>query len=153
MIRITVADNGIGAHLRDRAAQRRDAEARNQLAVMNARRYRDLGNQKFVSSSAVEAKLQEEVSARAGLNAAEANLAAAEYATAAARERTAIASNFATPADYAEVVALVRTTGETTLSLRAKLAAKVRCVFITPLDRPVVPPVGKIAMTSSGSRP
>lgn len=62
-------------------AQRRDAEARNQLAVMNAKRYKDLGNQKFVSSSAVEAKLQEEVSARAGLNAAEANLAAARQDT------------------------------------------------------------------------
>lgn len=58
-------------------AQRRDTEARSQLAAMNAKRYRDLGDQKFVSSSAVEAKLQEEISARAGLNAAEANLAAA----------------------------------------------------------------------------
>ena len=62
-------------------AQRRDGEARNQLAVMNARRYKDLGDKKFVSSSAVEAKLQEEISARAGLNAAEANLAAARQDT------------------------------------------------------------------------
>jgi HlyD family secretion protein len=62
-------------------AQRRDGEARNQLAVMNARRYKDLGDKKFVSSSAVEGKLQEEISARAGLNAAEANLAAARQDT------------------------------------------------------------------------
>ena len=62
-------------------AQRRDAEARNQLAGINARRYKDLGDKKFVSSSAVEAKLQEEISARAGLNAAEANLSAARQDT------------------------------------------------------------------------
>ncbi|MGB9493776.1 MAG: efflux RND transporter periplasmic adaptor subunit [Azonexus sp.] len=62
-------------------AQRRDAEARNQLAAMNARRYKDLGDKKFVSSSAVEAKLQEDISARAGFNAADANLAAARQDT------------------------------------------------------------------------
>lgn len=58
-------------------AQRRDAQARNQLAGMNVKRYQDLGDKKFVSSSAVEAKQQEAVSAQAGVSAAEANLAAA----------------------------------------------------------------------------
>lgn len=58
-------------------AQRRDAQARHQLAGMNVKRYQDLGEKKFVSSSAVEAKQQEAVSAQAGVSAAEANLAAA----------------------------------------------------------------------------
>ena len=58
-------------------AQRRDAQARNQLAGMNVKRYQDLGEKRFVSSSAVEAKQQEAVSAQAGVSAAEANLAAA----------------------------------------------------------------------------
>lgn len=56
-------------------AQRQDALARNQLAAMNARRYIDLGEKKFVSVSAVEAKQQELVSAQAVISAAEANLA------------------------------------------------------------------------------
>ena len=58
-------------------AQRRDAQARSQLAGMNVKRYQDLGEKRFVSSSAVEAKQQEAVSAQAGVSAAEANLAAA----------------------------------------------------------------------------
>ena len=58
-------------------AQRRDAQARNQLAGMNVKRYQDLGDKRFVSSSAVEAKQQEAISAQAGVSAAEANLAAA----------------------------------------------------------------------------
>jgi HlyD family secretion protein len=58
-------------------AQRRDAQARNQLAGMNVKRYQNLGEKRFVSSSAVEAKQQEAVSAQAGVSAAEANLAAA----------------------------------------------------------------------------
>jgi HlyD family secretion protein len=58
-------------------AQRRDAEARRQLAATNARRYADLGEKNFFSASAVEAKLQESASADAAVTAAEANLAAA----------------------------------------------------------------------------
>ncbi|MDT3736481.1 MAG: efflux RND transporter periplasmic adaptor subunit [Denitratisoma sp.] len=58
-------------------AQRRDALARREVAAINARRYADLGEEKFVSPSVVEAKLQERTSAEAALAAAEANLAAA----------------------------------------------------------------------------
>ncbi|MDE2611950.1 MAG: efflux RND transporter periplasmic adaptor subunit [Burkholderiales bacterium] len=58
-------------------AQRRDALARHELAAANARRYRDLGAQDFVSAGAVEARRQEEASAEAALGAAQANLAAA----------------------------------------------------------------------------
>jgi HlyD family secretion protein len=58
-------------------AQRRDALARKELAAINAKRYVDLGEQKFVSPSVVEAKQQEQISADAAASAAEANLAAA----------------------------------------------------------------------------
>lgn len=58
-------------------AQRRDALARREVAVINARRYAELGEKKFVSASVVEAKQQERISAEAALAAAEANLAAA----------------------------------------------------------------------------
>ena len=58
-------------------AQRQDALARSRLAVMNTRRYVDLGEKKFVSTSAVEAKQQEQASAQAVISAAEANLAGA----------------------------------------------------------------------------
>lgn len=58
-------------------AQRQDALARGQLAVMNTRRYVDLGEKKFVSTSAVEARQQEQASAQAVISAAQANLAGA----------------------------------------------------------------------------
>ncbi|MBK6629730.1 MAG: efflux RND transporter periplasmic adaptor subunit [Betaproteobacteria bacterium] len=58
-------------------AQRQDAQARRQLAAINARRYVDLGEKKFVSASVVEAKQQEQTSADAAVTAAEANLAGA----------------------------------------------------------------------------
>ncbi len=58
-------------------AQRQDAEARKALAAANARRYVDLGAKDFISSGAVEAKLQEQQSAEAAVAGAEANLAAA----------------------------------------------------------------------------
>jgi HlyD family secretion protein len=58
-------------------AQRRDALARREVAAINARRYAELGEQKFVSPSVVESRLQERTSAEAALAAAEANLAAA----------------------------------------------------------------------------
>lgn len=55
-------------------AQLADAQARESLAAINARRYRELGASHFVSASAVEAKVQELASAQAGRNAAQANL-------------------------------------------------------------------------------
>jgi HlyD family secretion protein len=58
-------------------AQHKDAQARKELAAFNARRYVELGAQNFMSAVAVEAKLQEQTSAEAGVSAAEANLAAA----------------------------------------------------------------------------
>lgn len=58
-------------------AQRRDMLARRELAAVNARRYAELGAQDFISAGAVEARLQEQASAEAGLSAAQANLAAA----------------------------------------------------------------------------
>jgi HlyD family secretion protein len=56
------------------AAQRKDALARQQLAELNAKRYRDLGSKNFVSTSAVEAKQQELDSAQAAVEASAANL-------------------------------------------------------------------------------
>ena len=58
-------------------AQRRDAQARKELAAVNARRYVELGRQNFISAGAVEARLQEQASANALVTAAEANLVAA----------------------------------------------------------------------------
>lgn len=58
-------------------AQRRDAQARKELATVNARRYVELGQQNFISTGAVEARLQEQASADAIVTAADANLAAA----------------------------------------------------------------------------
>jgi HlyD family secretion protein len=58
-------------------AQRRDAQARGELAAITTRRYVELGAQKFVSVGAVEAKQQEQASADAAVAAADANLAAA----------------------------------------------------------------------------
>jgi len=58
-------------------AQRHDAQARKELAAVNARRYVELGQQNFISAGAVEARLQEQASADAVVTAATANLAAA----------------------------------------------------------------------------
>ncbi|MEO8118210.1 MAG: efflux RND transporter periplasmic adaptor subunit [Rhodoferax sp.] len=60
-------------------AQSADAAARHELAATNARRYVDLAQQSFVSTGAVEAKLQEQTSAAAGASAAQANLSAARH--------------------------------------------------------------------------
>ena len=54
-------------------AQRKDAQARKDLAAINTRRYLDLGEKRFVSASAVEGKQQELTSAQAALESAEAN--------------------------------------------------------------------------------
>jgi len=58
-------------------AQLEDALAKKELAAINARRYRDLAEQNFISIGALEAKLQEQTSADAGVSGANANLAAA----------------------------------------------------------------------------
>ena len=58
-------------------AQMQDAKARKELAVINTRRYVELGEKQFVSASVVEARTQEQTSADAVLSAAQANLAAA----------------------------------------------------------------------------
>lgn len=55
-------------------AQVRDATARRELAVINARRNQDLAAQNFISAGALEARMQEKVSADATLQAAQANL-------------------------------------------------------------------------------
>ncbi len=55
-------------------AARKDAQVRQDLAQVNARRYHDLGEKRFVSPSAVEGKQQELISAQAGLESAAANL-------------------------------------------------------------------------------
>jgi len=59
------------------AAQRKDVLARQTVAGLNARRYRDLGDRHFVSTSAVESKQQELTSAQAAVDASEANLQSA----------------------------------------------------------------------------
>ena len=58
-------------------AQRKDVLARQMIAGLNAKRYRDLGDKHFVSSSAVESKQQELTSAQAAVDASDANLQSA----------------------------------------------------------------------------
>lgn len=55
-------------------AQQADAAARRELAAVNFRRNQDLAQQDFISSGALEARLQEKTSADAALQAAQANL-------------------------------------------------------------------------------
>lgn len=78
--RLTALDASIaraGSAVAAVQAQLKDAAARKDLAAINARRYVDLGEKNFISAGAVEAKLQEEISADAGVSGASANLAAA----------------------------------------------------------------------------
>jgi HlyD family secretion protein len=58
-------------------AQRKDALAKQALTSANARRYADLAEKNFISAGALEARLQEQSSADAGVSVADANLAAA----------------------------------------------------------------------------
>lgn len=58
-------------------AQRKDVLARQSVANLNAKRYRDLGEKHFVSPSAVESKQQELTSAQAAVDASDANLQSA----------------------------------------------------------------------------
>lgn len=60
-------------------AQRIDALAKKELAAINARRYVELGEKNFISASAVEARLQEQTSADAGVSSSDANLAGARH--------------------------------------------------------------------------
>lgn len=60
-------------------AQLTDATVRRELAATNAHRYADLGQQNFVSTGAVQARLQEQMSADAGVQGAQANLTAARH--------------------------------------------------------------------------
>jgi HlyD family secretion protein len=56
-------------------AQTLDAKARRELAALNAKRNQDLAKQNFISAGALESRLQEQASADAALQAAQANLA------------------------------------------------------------------------------
>ena len=58
-------------------AQLSDATARRALAVSNTRRNEDLARQNFISAGALDAKLQEQASADAALQSAQANLSGA----------------------------------------------------------------------------
>jgi HlyD family secretion protein len=58
-------------------AQVSDAVARRALAAANTRRNQDLARQNFISAGALDTRLQEQASADAGLQAAQANLAGA----------------------------------------------------------------------------
>jgi HlyD family secretion protein len=59
------------------SAQVADASARRDLAAINLKRNQDLANQNFISSGALESRLQEKASADAALQAAQANLTGA----------------------------------------------------------------------------
>jgi HlyD family secretion protein len=58
-------------------AQLLDASARRKLAALNTQRNQDLARQNFISSGALDAKLQEQASAEAAVQSAQANLAGA----------------------------------------------------------------------------
>lgn len=62
-------------------AQVIDAKSRQSLAAAEVRRYRDLGNKGFVSSSAVETRIQQQQSADAQFSAAESALVSARQDT------------------------------------------------------------------------
>lgn len=78
--RLTAADVAIArarSTVASAEAQVSDAKSRQSLAAAEARRYRDLGNKGFVSSSAVETRIQQQQSADAQFAAAESALASA----------------------------------------------------------------------------
>jgi HlyD family secretion protein len=56
-------------------AQRKEAQARREVAGLNSKRYLDLEQKQFVSASAVEVKQQELISAQAAVDVAEATIA------------------------------------------------------------------------------
>jgi HlyD family secretion protein len=78
--RLTAADASLARASSARAAaeaQLLDASARKKLATLNTQRNQDLARQNFISSGALDAKLQEQASAEAAVQAAQANLAGA----------------------------------------------------------------------------
>jgi HlyD family secretion protein len=73
-------------------AQLLDASARRKLAAINTQRNQDLARQNFISSGALDAKLQEQASAEAAVQAAQANLTGSgQDATRLKAERAALA--------------------------------------------------------------
>lgn len=89
-------------------AQAQDATAKRALADANAQRYVDLGAQNFMSPGAVEARLQEQSSAKAGLAAALANVQAAQQdQQRAAAERAALRQQRANVRLVAPIAGLV----------------------------------------------
>jgi HlyD family secretion protein len=74
------------------AAQLADAQARRALAASNLQRNQDLARQNFISTGALDARVQEVASADAGVQAAQANLSgSAQDATRLQAERAALA--------------------------------------------------------------
>lgn len=83
--RIAAQDSAIAAAqsaVKSALAQQRDFEARGEVAAIEARRYVALAEQRFVSESAVESRLQARTSAHAGSAAARATVAAARQESA-----------------------------------------------------------------------
>jgi len=82
--RLTAADAAIArarSSVASAGAQVSDAKSRQSLAVAEARRYRDLGNRGFVSSSVVDTRIQQQQSAEAQFVAAESALSSARQDT------------------------------------------------------------------------
>jgi len=77
-------------------AQVREAQSRNQIAVANAARYRDLAQKNFVSTEAAEVRQNEANVTQAGLEAAQAAVQGAQRDVArSARERDAVSKQLA----------------------------------------------------------
>lgn len=90
------------------SAQVADTTARRALAAANLKRSEDLARQNFISTGALEARLQEVASANAGLKAAQANLdGSAQDLTRLSAERAALAQQRARLKLQAPATALV----------------------------------------------
>lgn len=90
------------------AAQVADATARRQLATANTQRNQELARQNFISSGALEARLQEQASADAALQAAQANLqGAGQDASRLKAERAALVQQRANARLFAPADAIV----------------------------------------------
>lgn len=97
--RLTSAELGMSRaedSVRVAEAQVREAQSRNQIAVANAARYRDLAQKNFVSTEAAEGRQNEANVTQAGLEAAQAAVQAAQHDVArSARERDAVSKQLA----------------------------------------------------------
>jgi len=97
--RLTSAELGMSRaedSVRVAEAQVREAQSRNQIAVANAARYRDLAQKNFVSTEAAEGRQSEANVTQAGLEAAQAAVQAAQHDVArSARERDAVSKQLA----------------------------------------------------------